>query len=74
MSKSRIEQDIDLINDYRQWQSLNKGKGDTSAETFMVQRAQEEAFTKLEVIAEWFADNKDRLTSVQRNTLGELLE
>lgn len=48
-----FERDIKLLEEYKQWQVINKHKPDTSPTAFMVDKAQQEAYEKLEKLEEW---------------------
>lgn len=56
-----FERDIELLEEYKQWQVINKHKPDTSPTVFMVEKAQQEAYEKLEKLQVWFDFNVARL-------------
>ena len=48
-----FERDIALLAEYKQWTVANKSLPDTSPTAFMVHKAQQEAFEKLEKLEVW---------------------
>lgn len=72
-----FEEDAELLREYAQFRALNKGKGDTSPEAFLIHQGQQAAFKKLEEVIEWYTTWKD-VFSVHEpyatKALGEILE
>ena len=74
-----FEEDTELLKEYMQFRSINKGK-DVSPEAFLVYQGQQAAYEKLEQIVSWYEVNKDMLTGIDQAIdsaiaeLGEILE
>lgn len=69
-----FERDIELLEEYSQWRAVNKGKGDSSPTAFMVQKAQEEAFDKLERLERWADENHREIGATALAEFKSILE
>lgn len=64
-----FERDVELLEEYKQWQAINRTRADTSPTVFLVERAQAAAFNKLEQLEKWVqAHYPDNMSSEAHDT------
>ena len=69
-----LERDIELLEEYKQWQAVNRSRPDTSPTAFMVEKAQQEAFSKLEKLKTWFEDECEDLSRASRESFQWIMD
>ena len=69
-----FERDIELLEEYKQWTVVHKNLPDTSPTAFMVAKAQEEAFEKLEQLEQWRAKFESELSASAHEAFLDIME
>lgn len=69
-----FERDIALLAEYKQWTVLNHTRPDTSPTAFMVVKAQEEAFEKLEQLEQWRAKFESELSASAHEAFLDIMD